>query len=66
MVSQSTEERSRCLNKQCAMEKLQEKLAALQKEQEAGQKNAAWREHTRIVRGNSVRTYEGERFILRK
>jgi len=48
------------------MEKLQEKLMDLQKEQEAKQANAAWREHTRIVRGNPVRTYEGERFALRK
>ena len=30
------------------MERLQGKLAALQKEQEAEQKNAAWQEHTRI------------------
>ena len=48
------------------MEKLQEKLVNLQKEQEAKQRNAAWREHTRIVRGNPVRTYEGEKFVLRK
>ena len=66
LVSQSTEERSQFLNKQRAMEKLQEKLANLQKEQEAEQVNAAWREHTRIVRGNPVRVYEGERFILKK
>ncbi len=66
LVAQSTEERSQFLNKQRAMEKLQEKLADLQKEQEAKQVNAAWREHTRIVRGNPVRTYEGERFVLRK
>ena len=62
LVSQSTEERSQFLNKQRAMEKLQEKLAGLQKEQEAEQVNAAWREHNRIVRGNPVRVYEGERF----
>ena len=66
IVAQSTEERSQFLNKQCAMEKLQGKLASLQKEQEAEQTNAAWREHTRIVRGNPVRTYEGEKFILKK
>jgi peptide chain release factor len=30
------------------------------------QTNAAWREHNCIVRGNPVRTYEGERFILKK
>lgn len=66
LVSQSTEERSQFRNKQRAMEKLQEKLADLQKEQEAQQVNAAWREHTRIVRGNPVRTYEGEKFVLKK
>ncbi len=66
LVSQSDEERSQFLNRQRAMEKLQEKLADLQKEQEAKQMNAAWREHNRIVRGNPVRTYEGERFMLKK
>ena len=66
LVSQSTEERSQFQNKQRAMEKLQEKLADLQNEQEAKQVNAAWREHTRIVRGNPVRIYEGEKFVLRK
>ena len=48
------------------MEKLQGKLVDLQKEQEAKQVNAAWREHNRIVRGNPVRIYEGEKFILKK
>ncbi len=66
LVAQSTEERSQFLNKRRAMEKLQEKLMDLQKEQEAKQVNDAWREHTRIVRGNPVRTYEGERFVLRR
>lgn len=28
--------------------------------------NAAWREHTRIVRGNPVWTYEGEKFVLKR
>ncbi len=66
LVAQSTEERSQFLNKQHAMEKLQQKLANLQKEQEAKQMNAAWREHARIIRGNPVRIYEGEKFVLRK
>ena len=66
LVSQSTEERSQFRNKQRAMEKLQEKLAVLQKEQEVEQRSAAWREHTRIVRGNPIRIYEGERFVLKK
>ncbi len=66
LVSQSTEERSQFLNKQRAMEKLRAKLADLQREQGAKQINAAWREHNRIVRGNPVRIYEGEKFVLRK
>lgn len=66
LVSQCTEERSQFQNKQRAMEKLQEKLADLRKEQEAEQVNAAWREHTRIVRGNPVRIYEGEKFALKR
>lgn len=66
LISQSTEERSQFRNKQRAMEKLQEKLAGLQKEKEAEQVNAAWREHTRIVRGNPVRIYEGKDFVLRQ
>lgn len=66
LVSQSTEERSQFQNRQRAMEKLQEKLADLQKEQKIKQDNAAWKEHTRIVRGNPVRIYEGEKFVLKE
>ena len=65
LAAQSTEERSQFQNRQKAMERLQEKLAGLQQEQKAEQVNAAWREHTRIIRGNPVRVYEGERFILK-
>lgn len=66
LVSQSTEERSQFQNKQRAMEKLQEKLIGLRLEQQEKQLNAAWQEHNRIVRGNPVRIYEGEKFILKK
>lgn len=66
LVSQSAEERSQFLNKKRAMDKLQEKLTDLQNEQEAKQRSTAWREHTRIVRGNPVRTYEGEKFVLKR
>ena len=66
ITAQSTEERSQFQNKQRAMEKLQGKLAELRREQEAKQVNAAWKEHNRIVRGNPVRIYEGEKFVLKK
>lgn len=64
LTAQSTEERSQYQNKQRAMERLQERLAGLRRQQEAEQTNAAWREHNRIVRGNPVRVYEGEGFIV--
>lgn len=66
LSARSDQERSQYQNRQRAMERLQEKLARLQQEQEEEQVNAAWREHSRIVRGNPVRIYEGERFVLRK
>jgi len=66
LTAQSTEERSQFRNRQRAMEKLQKKLVRLQEEQEEKQINDAWREHTRIVRGNPVRTYEGEGFVRKK
>lgn len=61
-----TEERSQYMNKQKAIKRIQEQL--LQKEQQvhARHQNAAWREHNRIVRGNPVRVYEGERFLRKK
>lgn len=65
LVSQSTEERSQFQNKRKAMEKLQKQLEDLQRKQKAVQANAAWKEHNRIVRGNPVRIYEGEKFILK-
>ncbi len=63
IVTQSTEERSQFQNKQRAMERMKEKLAGLKQEQKERQAEAAWIEHYRIVRGNPVRTYEGERFV---
>ncbi|MCI8691162.1 MAG: peptide chain release factor H [Lachnospiraceae bacterium] len=65
-VAQSTEERSQFQNKQRAMERMREKLAGLQQEQREQQTGAAWMEHYRIVRGNPVRTYEGECFLLKE
>lgn len=66
IVTQSTEERSQFQNKQRAMERMREKLAGLRQEQQERQADAAWIEHYRIVRGNPVRTYEGEQFLLKE
>lgn len=66
IVTQSTEERSQFQNRQKVMERMRKKLADLQQKQQERQADAAWKEHYRIVRGNPVRTYEGERFLLKE
>ena len=58
----STEERSQYMNKQKALKRIQAILEIMKQEAGAKQTNQAWREHTRIIRGNPVRTYEGENF----
>ena len=65
-VTRSTEDRSQFRNKQKAMERMREKLAGLRQEQQERQADAAWMEHYRIVRGDPVRIYEGERFLLKE
>ncbi|WP_455615581.1 peptide chain release factor H [Eisenbergiella sp.] len=60
----STEERSQYRNKQRAMEKIDARLADLKRQRATEQKNQAWREHSRIVRGNPVRVYTGLEFSL--
>lgn len=58
----STSERSQILNKKDALEKLAMLLQEKQHAQKQMQLNFAWKEHTRIVRGNPVRVYEGMGF----
>lgn len=60
----STAERSQYLNKRDAIQKLNAHLQLLEIEEMKKQKNSAWREHNRIIRGNPVRIYEGEKFKL--
>ena len=49
-------------NKKDALEKLNVILSQRELEEKQKQVNSAWREHTKIVRGNPVRVYEGEGF----
>jgi peptide chain release factor len=62
----ATTQRSQYANKREAMNKLNAILQQKESEETARQTNSAWREHTRIVRGNPVRVYEGMEFRLRK
>lgn len=59
----STTARSQHMNRQMAMNRLCEMLAVLEKNNEANNKNLAWLEHNRIIRGNPTRIYEGINFI---
>ena len=58
----STSQRSQLQNRQEALQKLNAILMEKQQTARASQKNDAWREHTRIVRGNPIRVYEGMAF----
>lgn len=58
----STEARSQHRNKQVALNRLCNILAQMDTEKEQMQKQLAWAEHARIVRGNPVRIYEGIKF----
>lgn len=58
----STQARSQHMNKQLALNRLCEILAERNLEYDRKEKNLAWLEHSRLERGNPVRTYEGMEF----
>jgi peptide chain release factor len=62
LVVTSTAERSQYQNKKNALMKLNVLLHQKEREAQRKQTNDAWREHTKIVRGNPVRTYVGMDF----
>ncbi len=65
IVVTSTAQRSQLQNKADAMRKLNAILCDMEYQAQSRQKKDAWREHTRIVRGNPVRIYEGPGFVRR-
>ncbi len=58
----STTERSQYQNKRKALVKLNAILKQKEREAQQRQTNDAWREHTKIIRGNPVRVYVGNDF----
>lgn len=58
----STAQRSQIQNRKNALDKLNLILAEKEASNKAKQTNDAWREHSRIVRGNPVRVYKGMGF----
>lgn len=61
----STTERSQYQNKRKALVKLNAILKQREREAQQRQTNDAWREHTKIIRGNPVRVYVGMDFKRR-
>lgn len=61
----STAERSQYLNKKSALQKLNAILNQMEMDAKNKQNNLAWSEHTKIIRGNPVRIYEGMDFKRR-
>ena len=66
IVVTSTAQRSQAQNKADAMRKLNAILNDMEHRAKSRQKNDAWKEHTRIVRGNPVRVYQGNNFLRKK
>ena len=58
----ATTERSQYLNKKIAMNKLNAILNEMELQADKKYVQNAWKEHTRIVRGNPVRVYQGMEF----
>ena len=65
-VVECTEERSQYQNKQMALKRIKDILNKQNEENMNAATNDAWSKHTKIVRGNPIRTYEGEKFRRKK
>jgi peptide chain release factor len=65
LTSLSQDQRSQFANKKIARLKLAMLLEDQRQAHEAGGKRALWDRNRELERGNSVRTYEGERFRRR-
>ena len=58
----STEARSQHMNKQIAMNRLLDLLAHVNEDANQKEKQLAWLEQNRLIRGNPIRTFKGRAF----
>ena len=59
----ASEERSQHANKKLALARLFSAVEAANAQAKAADKKDRWKAHTRLTRGNEIRTYRGEAFI---
>ncbi|TAJ12552.1 peptide chain release factor H [Marinilabiliaceae bacterium JC017] len=62
----ASDSRSQYQNKQLAVERLQHKLYEWELEQLSRQKVEGWNNHNNLERGNPIRIYEGDKFLVKK
>lgn len=62
----ASEERSQYLNKKLALARLMNLLNKQNEKNLKSLEKSLWMQHNLLIRGNSIRTYEGEKFILKK
>lgn len=60
------EERSQHRNRELALARLRALLDDERREEARGRERERWRQHDALERGRAARTYEGERFVLRR
>ena len=58
----STEARSQHMNKQIAMNRLLDLLAQINEDANQKEKQLAWLEQNRLIRGNPIRIFKGRDF----
>jgi len=54
------------MNKKLALARLANLIEARNEENSSSQKEAMWRQHNLLTRGNPLRVYEGEGFKLKQ
>lgn len=62
----ATEERSQFMNKKLALARLANLIEAKNEENSSNRKVAMWNQHNRLIRGNPLRVYQGNNFLLVK
>lgn len=66
LTATASEERSQHMNKKLALAKLMSIIKTQNEENSKTLEKSMWMQHNLLIRGNPIRTYEGEKFKLKK